>query len=91
MMDIMKENTENTDSAKTPPEHGPHEDLRSPLAIGLAWSSTISGIALQAILPGLAGLWLDTKLGTVLLFFFLGLVLGMASAMMQLLKIVRKK
>lgn len=81
----MQEDTKNTESRDTPPE-----DLRSPLAVGLAWSSTISGIALQAILPALAGLWIDRKLGTVLLFFFLGLVLGMTSAVIQLLRLVKK-
>lgn len=81
----MPENPENS------PPDDPPRDLRSPLAIGLAWSSTISGIALQAILPSLAGLWIDHKLGTVLLFFFLGLVLGMTSAVIQLLRVVQKK
>ena len=67
------------------------EDLRSPLAIGISWSITLSGIAMQAILPCLAGLWLDGKLGTWLLFFFVGLVLGMVSATVNLVKISKKR
>lgn len=84
-MPKLPENPLTNEASPAPPE-----DLRSPLAIGLAWSSTISGIALQAILPSLIGLWIDRKLGTVLLFFFLGLVLGMTSAVIQLLRLVKK-
>ena len=66
------------------------DDTRSPLAIGLSWSVIISGIAIQAVLPCLAGLWLDRKFGTVMAFFFIGLVLGMVSAVMSLLRAVKK-
>lgn len=67
------------------------DDTRSPLAIGISWSVTISGIAIQAVLPCLIGLWLDQKFGTVVVFFFIGLVLGMVSAVMQLVRIGKKK
>ena len=72
-----------------PPE--PHEDLRAPWAIGFAKASEITGIALQAIFPALLGVWLDLKCGTLVLFFFLGLVLGMTSAVISLLKFVKKE
>ena len=53
-------------------------------AIGLAleWVSRILAISLVMILPGVAGHWLDGKLGTnflALLGFGLGLVAGMAA------------
>ena len=75
---------------KTPDEHDPEEDIRSPLAIGISWSTTIFGLSLEAVLPCLLGLWLDQKCGTVLLFFFLGLVLGMTGVTLQLIKIARR-
>ena len=67
------------------------EDLRSPLAIGISWSVTLSGIAMQAVLPCLIGLWLDRRFGTGMLFFFVGLVLGMVSATVNLIKISKKR
>jgi hypothetical protein len=62
-----------TDLVVAPP------DDRPPLAVGMEWVSRITTVALEMVLPGLAGLWLDRKLGTVfltMLGFAVGLVLG---------------
>jgi hypothetical protein len=46
----------------------------------MSWVSKITAVALEMVLPGLAGLWLDNQLGTrflTLLGFALGVPLGM--------------
>ncbi|MDO4551209.1 MAG: hypothetical protein Q4C96_08170 [Planctomycetia bacterium] len=65
------------------------EDVRSPVAKGLAWSVTISGIGMQALLPALLGLWLDFELGTRVIFMLSGLFLGLISAGTQLMRILK--
>jgi hypothetical protein len=65
-------------------------DDRSPAAIAYAWASRIIVIALTMVLPGLAGHWVDTKLGTVVLFLLLGLALGCTAAALQLIHMVRE-
>ncbi|QDT37725.1 AtpZ/AtpI family protein [Stratiformator vulcanicus] len=65
------------------------ESGRSPLAVGLAWSSRITTIALEMALPPLLGWWLDTKLGTTPLLVILLSILGFASAMFHLIALAR--
>lgn len=65
-------------------------DMRSNFAKGYAISVQIMGIALEMVLPMLGGLWLDQKLGTVLLFFFLGFILGTVSGMIHLIHLIKK-
>ena len=58
----------------TPPEK------RSPFAEAAIWTSRITTVVLEMILPGLAGHWLDRRFGTgflVLLGFAFGLTAGM--------------
>ncbi len=66
------------------------DDGRSPLAIGYAWAARIMSISFEMVLPALLGVWLDQKLGTVVLFLLLGLMLGMFVGFLQLLKIVKE-
>ena len=50
------------------------------MAEGMKWVSKITTVALEMVLPGLAGLWLDNQLETrflTLLGFALGIPLGM--------------
>ena len=65
-------------------------DVRAAWAIGFSRAAEISGIAFEAILPALAGVWLDFKLGTVLVFFAVGLVFGLMAATIHLLRFVKK-
>ena len=44
------------------------------------WASRIMVVALEMVLPGLAGHWLDKQLGTVVLFLLVGLGLGCTAA-----------
>ena len=48
-------------------------------------------MALMMVLPGLAGHWLDERLGTVVLFLLLGLGLGCTAATLQLIHIIRSE
>ncbi len=38
------------------------------------------------VLPGLVGLWIDQKLGTVMVFLVLGVILGMTSGLIHLIR-----
>ena len=51
-----------------------------PLALALEWVSKITTVALEMVLPGVFGVWLDRRWGTswmTLAGFSLGLVVGM--------------
>ena len=61
-------------------------DDRSPMAQAIAWSSRIITVSLEMVLPGVAGYWLDQKLGTVMLFLVLGVILGMVSGLVHLIR-----
>ena len=39
------------------------------------------------VVPGLIGLWIDRKLGTVMVFLVLGMVLGMTTAIWHLVQL----
>jgi len=66
-------------------------DDRSPFAIGYGWAARIMGIGIETIVPILLGALVDYWLGTVVLFLFLGLLLGCFVGYTQLLKIVREE
>jgi F0F1-type ATP synthase assembly protein I len=66
-------------------------DNRSMLAAALEWSSRITGISLEMVLPGLFGYWLDLRLKTKFVFIVLGIFLGLASGLWSLLRLVREK
>jgi len=46
-------------------------------------------VALEMVLPGLAGYWLDQRIGTVVLFMLIGFGLGCTAAVAQLVQIAR--
>lgn len=53
---------------------------RPPLAEAMEWASKVMAIVVVMVLPGLAGQWLDKKLGTgfiVFVGFAFGLTMGM--------------
>ncbi len=47
-------------------------------------------VSLEMVLPGLAGYWLDGKLGTKVLFMLIGFALGGFVAMKHLIALTRK-
>ena len=59
------------------------------LAAAAEWTSKITTLAGQMVLPVLAGLWLDRVVGTVWIFLVLGAALGFTSGMYQLVLWVR--
>ena len=64
-------------------------DDRSAIAQAWAWSSQITAVALQMVLPGLVGLWIDRCLGTVMLFLVLGVIFGVVSGILHLLRLAK--
>jgi hypothetical protein len=66
-------------------------DERSPVALAYQWATRIMVVAMMMVLPGLAGHWVDEKLGTVVLFLLVGLGLGCTAAALQLMHIIRSE
>ncbi len=64
-------------------------DERSPIATAYQWVSRITVVALEMVLPGLAGYWLDQRIGTGVLFMLIGFGLGCTAATVQLMQIAR--
>ena len=64
-------------------------DDRTPAAIAYQWASRIMVVALEMVLPGLAGHWIDDQLGTVVLFLLIGLGLGSTAAIIHLIRMTR--
>jgi hypothetical protein len=67
-----------------PPDVNEPEDRRPPMAIAMEWVSRITTIALEMVLPGLLGLWIDNQLGTRVVFMLLGFGVGMTVAIWHL-------
>ena len=64
-------------------------DDRSAIARAYQWSVRVTTIAIEMVLPGVLGIWVDRKLGTRFLFTLLGLALGMWLALRELLGMAR--
>ncbi len=72
------------------PENEVAADGRSATAKAAEWVSRVTTISLVMVLPGLAGYWLDTKLGTQVLFLLVGFAAGGYLAFVQLQAIARQ-
>ena len=46
-------------------------------------------VALEMVLPGLAGLWVDRRLGTLFVFLLIGLAVGCTGGMYHLLQMTK--
>ena len=66
------------------------DDQRSRIARAWGWSSQLTSIALEMVLPCIAGLWIDRQLGTVMVFLILGVVFGMTAGMIHLVQFARR-
>ena len=66
-------------------------DDRSPSAKAYQWSTRIMVVALEMVLPGLAGYWLDQRLGTVVLLMLIGFAVGCTAAVVHLIHMVRSE
>ena len=60
-----------------------------PFAIAMQWVSRITTVALEMVLPGLAGLWLDGRWGTSPLLGLVGFGLGMTLGIYHLVQMTR--
>ncbi len=61
-------------------------DDRPPMVVAAEWVSRITTIALEMALPGVLGLWIDKKAGTLPLFLVLGAVFGMTTGLIHLVR-----
>jgi F0F1-type ATP synthase assembly protein I len=68
---------------------GRSEPPQTPLALGLAWASRVTSLALEFVLPTLAGWWLDGKLGSRPVGMIAGAAVGFLIGMLHLLQIAR--
>ena len=64
------------------------EDDRSPTAKALSKASHITSISLMMIVPAIFGYLIDQRLGTLILFTAIGLLIGMSAAIWQLVNFV---
>jgi hypothetical protein len=62
--------------------------IDGPRAIALAyqWVARITGVCIQMVAPGLIGLWLDRRIGSVVVFTMLGFVVGITLGVWQLVR-----
>lgn len=67
----------------------PPEDDRSAISLAYAWATRVMVIAAEMVLPGLVGIWVDQKLGTVVLFAFIGFAFGITLAIMHLVRMTK--
>ncbi|MCS7304821.1 MAG: AtpZ/AtpI family protein [Thermoguttaceae bacterium] len=69
----------------------PSKPERPWLAMAAQWTSKITSVAGQMVLPPLLGLWLDRMVGSVCLFLILGGIFGFAAGIAQLLQWLRSE
>ena len=65
------------------------EDERSAISLAYAWATRVMVIAAEMVAPGLLGLWIDQKLGTLVVFALAGFALGIAVAIMHLVRMTK--
>jgi hypothetical protein len=64
-------------------------DDRSQIARAYQWATRIMVVSLEMVLPGVAGSWLDSHLGTVILFTLVGFGFGTTAAVVHLIQMTR--
>ncbi len=69
---------------------GASDDPQSPMAAAMEWVARIMGAAVVMILPGLAGQWVDSKLGTGWI-VLVGFAFGISLSIYYLLAITRPR
>ncbi len=71
-----------------PNRNGPttvaEQDERPPLVVALEWVSKITAVAIEMVLPGIIGTWLDRRWGTKFI-ALAGFALGLTVAIWHLL------
>ena len=64
-------------------------DDRAPMAKAMDWVSRITSACIVTVLPALGGYFVDNWLGTKVVFSLLGMLLGSAIGIYQLVKLVK--
>lgn len=57
------------------------------MAQAIAWSSRITTICLEMVIPAVIGCWLDQWLGTGMVFVVVGAAVGLIAGMVHLVRI----
>jgi ATP synthase protein I len=65
-----------------------HDD-RSPFALAVEWTSRITTISLEMVIPTVLGYWLDQRWNTKFLCLVIGAILGFATAFTSLLRLAK--
>lgn len=68
----------------------PRPNQSSPLAIGLQWVSRITALALEFVLPLVAGHLIDARLDTAPLATIVGACLGFALGLYHVIQLAKK-
>jgi len=66
----------------------PPVDDRSPIAIAASWSATITTVSMEMVVPIALGYWIDTWLGTRVVFVILGAIGGMTLGIYHLVRLL---
>lgn len=61
----------------------------SPFVLAMQWSSRITTISLELVVPVLIGYWLDRRWGTLPLLIIVGVILGFVTATLSLLQLAK--
>jgi len=65
------------------------QDDRSAISLAYAWATRVMVIAAEMVVPGIVGVWIDRKLGTLLVFALAGFALGITLAIMHLVRMTK--
>jgi len=67
-------------------------DDRSPLALAMEWTSRVTTVSLEMVLPCVFGYWIDRHvLHTAVVFTLLGAVFGLVCGMWHLLRMTQSE
>ena len=66
----------------------PPVDDRSSMAKAASWSAAITTISMEMVVPIALGYWIDTWLGTRVVFVILGAIGGMTLGMFHLVRLI---
>lgn len=69
----------------------PAPDSRSVMARAYSWAGRIITVAMEMVVPGVVGVWIDKQLGTIALFTVIGFGGGLVLGMWHLLKMTSRK
>jgi hypothetical protein len=65
------------------------QDDRSAISLAYAWATRVMVIAAEMVVPGLVGVWIDQKIGSLVVFALAGFALGITVAIMHLVRMTK--